>query len=78
MFKYSLPLTENDRKDIVNMSSLISHRGPDSDKCLFLKNAGFGFRRLSIIDLEGGEQPYVSRTEDTSPSITGRYITILS
>lgn len=68
MFKYSLPLTENDRKDIVNMSSLISHRGPDSDKCLFLKNAGFGFRRLSIIDLEGGEQPYVSPD--------GRYVAV--
>ena len=68
MFKYSLPLTENDRKDSVNMSSLISHRGPDSDKCLFLKNAGFGFRRLSIIDLEGGEQPYVSPD--------GRYVAV--
>lgn len=68
MFKYSLPLTENDRKDIVNMSSLISHRGPDSDKCLFLKNAGFGFRRLSIIDLEGGEQPYISPD--------GRYVAV--
>lgn len=39
------------------MTSCLIHRGPD-DSGYFLENAiGFGFRRLSIIDLGGGNQP---------------------
>ena len=60
MFKYNTPLTEVEKGDLAAMSELIAHRGPDSDKCVFQGKAGFGFRRLSIIDLEGGEQPYTS------------------
>jgi asparagine synthase (glutamine-hydrolysing) len=39
------------------MRAVIRHRGPD-DSGLFLSgNVGFGFNRLSIIDLSGGHQP---------------------
>jgi asparagine synthase (glutamine-hydrolysing) len=42
---------------IHRMSSSIVHRGPDDDGFFFDGELGFGFRRLSIIDLAGGHQP---------------------
>jgi asparagine synthase (glutamine-hydrolysing) len=46
------------------MAGAIAHRGPD-DEGLFLSGPlGLGFRRLSIIDLEGGHQP-MSDAEET-------------
>jgi asparagine synthase (glutamine-hydrolysing) len=45
------------RRDIEAMANAIVHRGPD-DEGFFISGAlGFGFRRLSIIDLSGGHQP---------------------
>ncbi|HEX7064760.1 MAG TPA: asparagine synthase (glutamine-hydrolyzing) [Bacillales bacterium] len=38
-------------------SQLISHRGPDDSGYYTDSLVRFGFRRLSIIDLEGGKQP---------------------
>lgn len=46
------------REDILKrMSDRIIHRGPDSSGEYFGENISLGFRRLSIIDLEGGSQP---------------------
>jgi asparagine synthase (glutamine-hydrolysing) len=39
------------------MADTIIHRGPDSFGYYTNGHTGFGFRRLSIIDLEGGHQP---------------------
>jgi len=39
------------------MMNQIIHRGPDSDGRYADDNCALGFRRLSIIDLEGGSQP---------------------
>ena len=39
------------------MGDQIVHRGPDDSGMHFDNNVGLGFRRLSIIDLEGGHQP---------------------
>ena len=39
------------------MADRIVHRGPDSDGYFCEGGAGLGFRRLSIIDLSGGDQP---------------------
>jgi asparagine synthase (glutamine-hydrolysing) len=39
------------------------HRGPDDEGYHFDGPLGFGFRRLSIIDLEGGHQPMSDREE---------------
>ena len=49
---------------IENMNEMIAHRGPDSDGYYNDKNLHFGFRRLSIIDLEKGSQPIINATED--------------
>jgi asparagine synthase (glutamine-hydrolysing) len=45
------------RRDIEAMTNAIVHRGPDDEGYYFAGPLGFGFRRLSIIDLTGGHQP---------------------
>jgi len=42
---------------IKSMTDSLSHRGPDGEGFFFNKNIGFGHRRLSIIDLQTGDQP---------------------
>ncbi len=44
-------------KVIENMTELITHRGPNSAGYFADNDISMGFRRLSIIDLNGGEQP---------------------
>src|SRR6185369_13307829 len=39
------------------MTSALIHRGPDDEGFLFQPGIGFGFRRLSFLDLAGGSQP---------------------
>ena len=45
------------KKNIEDMCNVIKHRGPDDKGVLIDKEAGFGHRRLSIIDIGGGHQP---------------------
>lgn len=42
---------------VERMNNSIVHRGPDDDGAWAEDGFGFGMRRLSIIDLEGGKQP---------------------
>src|SRR6516165_5531558 len=49
---------------VTRMARSIIHRGPDDEGCYFDGSLGFGFRRLSIIDLAGGHQP-MSDAEET-------------
>lgn len=49
--------SKDKKKIIKEMADLIRHRGPDSDGFYVNDNVALGFRRLSIIDLEGGNQP---------------------
>lgn len=39
------------------MAEKIRHRGPDQGDCFVDRDISLGFRRLSIIDLDGGSQP---------------------
>jgi asparagine synthase (glutamine-hydrolysing) len=39
------------------MCDTIRHRGPDDDGVLTDRDFGFGMRRLSVVDIEGGHQP---------------------
>ena len=48
---------EVDHALLQKMADSILHRGPDDSGFLQLPGIGFAFRRLSIIDLEGGDQP---------------------
>ena len=51
------------RRDIEAMTKSIVHRGPDDDGYYVSGPLGFGFRRLSIIDLAGGHQPMSDQEE---------------
>ena len=46
-----------------NMMDTIVHRGPDSAGMYIDSDIALGFRRLSIIDLEGGNQPILNEDE---------------
>ena len=56
MFNNSSDRDENQRI-IKAMADKIAHRGPDQDDYFVDDQVSLGFRRLSIIDLEGGSQP---------------------
>jgi asparagine synthase (glutamine-hydrolysing) len=52
-------LEENNHEQnlMVDRTEIITHRGPDDNGFYTDDTVQFGFRRLSIIDLEGGHQP---------------------
>src|SRR5215207_4169808 len=53
-----------DQDTLVAMTDKLTHRGPDSSGYFVEDSLGLGFRRLSIIDLEAGDQPIFN--EDNS------------
>lgn len=52
--------TSINREVLVSMADKLIHRGPDDCGYHVDTSFGFGFRRLSIIDLEHGNQPFYS------------------
>jgi asparagine synthase (glutamine-hydrolysing) len=52
-----------ERQDLEKMTRTMVHRGPDDEGYYLEGPLGLGFRRLSIIDLEGGHQPMSDREE---------------
>lgn len=59
-FKDHAPVS---RHDLMRMARSIAHRGPDDEGYYVDGSLGFGFRRLSIIDLAGGHQPMSDASE---------------
>lgn len=57
IFNYSLPDKPVQENNLVNMLSVIRHRGPDESGIYTHNNVGLGSVRLSIIDLASGQQP---------------------
>lgn len=49
--------------DVGQMTDALVHRGPDDEGFYVDRNIGLGFRRLSIIDLQGGHQPMTNSDE---------------
>ncbi len=49
--------THTDEPTLWQMARTLSHRGPDDEAIRTFSGGGFGFRRLSIIDLAGARQP---------------------
>lgn len=50
-------IEDQETEQLKEMTTIITHRGPDDAGYFVDKHIRFGFRRLSIIDLEGGNQP---------------------
>jgi len=53
------------------MTAVLSHRGPDGDGFHVEPGVGFGHRRLSIIDLEGGKQPLYNEDQTVVVTFNG-------
>jgi asparagine synthase (glutamine-hydrolysing) len=52
------PLAPADLADVERMVRTLVHRGPDEEGTVACAGAGLGMRRLSIVDLAGGQQPF--------------------
>ncbi|WP_352399623.1 asparagine synthase (glutamine-hydrolyzing) [Anaerotignum sp.] len=61
----------NSEEILENMKNKIIHRGPDSGGSYIHAGVSMGFRRLSIIDLEGGHQPIYNETGDMVITFNG-------
>jgi asparagine synthase (glutamine-hydrolysing) len=59
-FRNQMPVL---RADLEAMTKSMVHRGPDDEGYFIAGPLGFGFRRLSIIDLAGGHQPMSDQEE---------------
>ena len=59
---------DENKKIIKDMADKIVHRGPDQDDYYVDDGISLGFRRLSIIDLDGGSQPILN--EDGTKVLT--------
>lgn len=49
-----------DRRALKRMADAVAHRGPDGEGFFEAPGVGFGHRRLAIIDIAGGAQPFVA------------------
>src|SRR5690606_39120071 len=69
------PLQQNDRFQLTNMTESLYHRGPDGFGYHFDREAGLamGHARLSIIDLETGDQPLFSDDENLVLTANGEF-----
>ncbi|WP_349408349.1 asparagine synthase (glutamine-hydrolyzing) [Pseudalkalibacillus sp. SCS-8] len=54
---HQIEAEDQEIKQLKKMTDVITHRGPDDEGHFYDEHIRFGFRRLSIIDLEGGNQP---------------------
>ncbi|WP_317855384.1 asparagine synthase (glutamine-hydrolyzing) [Chakrabartyella piscis] len=61
----------NTEEILERMKDKIHHRGPDSGGSYMDDGVSLGFRRLSIIDLEGGTQPIYNETKDMVITFNG-------
>ena len=60
-----------DPETLDRMAAAIAHRGPDSCGVMVDEHAGFAFRRLSIIDLQGGNQPIFNEDQSAAIMLNG-------
>lgn len=58
-------LPKNSQEILEKMGEVLKHRGPDDSGIYLSEHCGFSFRRLSIIDLEHGNQPMFSPSQDS-------------
>ena len=57
------PNIQHYKPELQVMTQGLKHRGPDAQGMYLFKNCGLGHRRLSIIDLETGQQPMLTPDE---------------
>ena len=62
--------TEADLPTLRAMCDVMAHRGPDGEGRYIADGVALGHRRLSLIDLKGGNQPMVRATADPGAAVT--------
>jgi asparagine synthase (glutamine-hydrolysing) len=62
---------EPDRGRLQRMMDALEHRGPDGEGMWVRPGIALGHRRLAIIDIKGGEQPFVSASSETVVTYNG-------
>ena len=62
--------TETDRPILRAMCDVMAHRGPDGEGYYVADGVALGHRRLSLIDLAGGNQPLVRATGEHVSAVT--------
>lgn len=62
---------KNYEEHLNRMVKALNHRGPDGYGTCYFKNAALGHTRLSIIDIEGGNQPMLSAVSDCAITFNG-------
>jgi len=68
---FSESLNAKDWDEITAGTTAISYRGPDDSAILKRPNICFGFRRLSIIDIQAPSQPFSSKDKRTTMMCNG-------
>ena len=53
------------------MGDAIHHRGPDDTRTMVWENVGFVFKRLSIVDVSGGAQPFETDNGQVCAMVNG-------
>lgn len=59
------------QENLQDMVSSLMHRGPDDSGIHFFRNCALGHARLSIIDLQTGQQPMISPVSDAAITFNG-------
>jgi len=62
---------EIDRDALKRMTDALIHRGPDGEGFFIAPGVGFGHRRLAVIDIDGGAQPFTTQHRDCVISYNG-------
>jgi len=62
---------DGDESSLRKMSASIRRRGPDDEGFFAAPGVGFAFRRLSIIDVEGGHQPLFNEDGSVAVMLNG-------
>ncbi|MEG1426709.1 MAG: asparagine synthase (glutamine-hydrolyzing) [Oscillospiraceae bacterium] len=70
--------TQNDGNILKSMTDRIIHRGPDDADYYMDDDISLGFRRLSIIDLEGGRQPILNEDQSKVLMFNGEIYNFMS
>ena len=69
---------KNKREIVEKMKEKLVHRGPDAQGSFVNDSVALGFRRLSIIDLEGGLQPMKSSSQNLTVVFNGEIYNYLT
>lgn len=65
------PLPSSAGGHLRQMTRSIAHRGPDDEQIVLDGLAGLGFRRLAIVDMVGGQQPFWNESHDVAVIANG-------